>query len=203
MRPVEEIQQVNARLFFWQGYEPAVKTDLSSHSLLTPHGWLIVDPIPLRDEPLGELLAQNPVAAIVLTNGNHERAAADFQKKCAAPVVAHVGAQGEFSVAVDRWIQDGDEVCGLAAIHLPGFAAGEIALYSPAERGTLLVGDALIHLPSHGFAMLPDKYCAAPKTARASLQKLLPLSFEVMTFAHGLPIVASAKKRLQDLLRDV
>jgi glyoxylase-like metal-dependent hydrolase (beta-lactamase superfamily II) len=201
MRPVGEIQQVNERLYFWQGYEPAVKTDLSSHAILTSQGWIITDPIPLRDEPLGELLAQSPVAAIVLTNGNHERAAADFQKKCAAPVVAHTGAQGEFFIAVGRWIQDADEVCGLTAVHLPGFAAGEIALYSPLERGTLLMGDALIHSPPLGFAMLPDKYCAEPKTARVSLQKLLPFSFDVMTFAHGLPVVASAKKRFENLIR--
>ena len=201
MRPVEEIQQVNARLYFWQGYEPAVKTDLSSHAFLTPHGWLLVDPIPLRDEPFAELLAQNPVAAIVLTSGNHERAAADFQKKCAAPIIAYTDAQGEFSITVDRCIKDGDDVCGLTAIHLPGFAAGEVALHSALDSGTLLVGDALINLPSHGFAMLPDKYCASPKTARASLQKLLQFPFEVMTFAHGLPIIASAKKRLIDLLQ--
>lgn len=201
MRPVDEIQPVNDRLIFWQGYEPAVKVDLSSHAFLTPDGWVLIDPIPLRDELLAELIERKNIAAILLTNGNHERAAADFKEKCGAPVVAHVGAQGGFSIEADRWIHDGDNVAGLAVIHLPGFAPGEIALHSPEDGGTMIAGDALIHLQSHGFSLLPDKYCADPKLAHQSAQKLLQFPFEVMTFAHGLPIISGAKRHLETLLQ--
>ena len=42
---------------------------------------------------------------------------------------------------------------------LPGAAAGEVAFYRADGRGLVMVGDALIHMGSHGFAVLPDKYC--------------------------------------------
>jgi hypothetical protein len=35
---------------------------------------------------------------------------------------------------------------------------------------------------------------------RESLQKLLQFSFETMTFAHGMPIVCGARKRLEQWL---
>jgi hypothetical protein len=45
-----------------------------------------------------------------------------------------------------------------------------------------------------------DKFCADPREMRAALGKLLRFSFEVLTFAHGLPMVAHARQRLAQLL---
>ncbi len=81
MRPADEIQQVNDRLVFWQGYDPSAKVDLASHAYLTPEGWVLVDPIPLRDGVLEELGGRGKIEAIFLTSANHERAAADFKIK--------------------------------------------------------------------------------------------------------------------------
>jgi glyoxylase-like metal-dependent hydrolase (beta-lactamase superfamily II) len=201
MRPVDEIQQVNDRLVFWQGYDPAVKVDLSSYSYLTPAGWALIDPIPLREEVLDEWSGRQKIAAILLTNANHERASADYRKKSGARILAHVKSQGAFTLDVDQWIQDGEDAYGLAAIHLPGFVEGEIALHAPEAGGVMMMGDALINLQSTGFTLLPDKYCDDPKLARKSLQKLLQFSFEVMTFAHGLPIIAGARRQLEQLLQ--
>ena len=201
MKPVAEIQRLNRRIVFWQAYEPAVKTDLCAHAFLTPQGWVLVDPIPLGEGPLAELGREAATAAIILTSANHERAAGDLGKNAGVPVCAHACAKGELSVGIDQWIEDGGQVRGFTAIHLPGFAAGEIALHSTDGQGTMMMGDALINLEPRGFSMLPDKYCAKPKVARKSLQKLLQFSFEVMTFAHGLPIIAGARRRLEQLLQ--
>ena len=84
-----------------------------------------------------------------------------------------------------------------AAVPATGAAPGEIALHA---EGVLHVGDALIHLPSTGFAPLPDKYCTDPRELRAALGKLLRFPCEVLTFAHGLPLVTHARQRLADLL---
>lgn len=201
MRPVGEFQRVNDRLVFWQGYDPSSKVDLSAHALLTDEGWVFVDPIPLRDEALEELRGPDKVAAIVLTSGNHERAAAGFKKNLGAPLFAHAAARPELSIEADHWIEDGGQVCGLTSIRLPGFATGEIALHDPRSGGLMMMGDALINLDSTGFTLLPDKYCDDPKTARKSAEKLLQFSFELMTFAHGLPIIKGASRRLQQLLQ--
>jgi glyoxylase-like metal-dependent hydrolase (beta-lactamase superfamily II) len=201
MKPVAEIQRLNRRIAFWQCYEPAVKADLCAHAFLTPQGWVLIDPIPLREEPLAELRREADIAAIILTNANHERAAEDFRQNTGVPIYAHAAAKGETTIEVNHWIQDEAQTFGFTAIHLPGFAAGEIALHSTDGQGTMMMGDALINLEPHGFAMLPDKYCGNPKVARKSLQKLLQFSFEVMTFAHGLPVISGARQRLEQLLQ--
>ena len=200
MRPVEEIQQVNDRLIYWEGYDPAVKVDLSSHAILTRDGWVLIDPIPLGDEPLAGLGARAGFAAILLTSGNHERAAADFKRKCGVPVIAHREAVDELSMETDQIVSDGDEVIGLRVIHLPGFAQGEMALYSPDHGGLMMLGDSLLNLQPGGLMVLPDKYCADPRGGRKSLQKLLQFPFEVMTFAHGMPITAGAKQQLEKII---
>lgn len=197
MRPIDEIQLIRPGLFFWQGYDAKVKTDLGCCALATPAGLIFVDPLPLAREPLTEMVSQFPPAGIVLTNANHERAAADFARRFGVPVHAHAEARGE--VAADRWIAEEDAVLfeNVRALRLPGFAKGEIALHA---GDCLLMGDALINAEPYGFAMLPEKYCENAKLARASLGKLLPLRPAVITFAHGLPIVTGAQRKLEILL---
>jgi glyoxylase-like metal-dependent hydrolase (beta-lactamase superfamily II) len=198
MKPAEEIHQVNERLLFWQGYDPKVKTDLCSHAIRTPEGWVIVDPIPVADELLEDIKSSGDVAAIVITSVNHERAAADFKKKTGARVYAHE--EGRDELTADVWLRDGDDVAGLKAVSLPGFAIGEIALYSGTGSGTMIMGDALINTGSYGYGMLPGKYCEDGKEAARSIRKLLQFDFEIMTFAHGLPITSGAKRKLEGLL---
>jgi hypothetical protein len=48
--------------------------------------------------------------------------------------------------------------------------------------------------------MLPEKYCTDARELRRSLGKLLRFPFDVLTFAHGLPIVKNAQARLSQLL---
>lgn len=201
MQSVDDFQQVMAGICFWQGYDPALKVDLCSSTVQTGAGLYFIDPIPLAKEPLAELLSAATPAGIILTNGNHERAASDYRKKFNIPVFAHAEARGEFDIGVDHWV-DGSAPLpdGLQAIHLPGAAKGEIAIHSGIHGGVMFVGDALINIPPHGFSFLPGKYCIDEKLMRQSLRKLLQFSFEAMTFAHGLPIVSGAKKRLEQLL---
>ena len=115
------------------------------------------------------------------------------------PRLAHCEAAPALDCEVDRTIEDGELVEGvLTVITLPGAAPGEIAIHD--SRGWLILGDALIHLEHEGLAVLPDKYCSDVRELRRSLQKLLRFDFEVLTFAHGLPLVSRARPRLEALL---
>jgi len=90
-------------------------------------------------------------------------------------------------------------VGGALAVHsLEGAGPGEIALLG--KSGGLHFGDAVIHLPEHGFSLLPEKYCTDARQMRESLRKLLRLDFTLLTFAHGLPIVTRARDQLAQLL---
>src|SRR5207302_1141684 len=120
MRPADDYDEICDGLFFWQAHDPSVKTDLSSVALRVEAGLVFVDPIPLANTSLDMLLAQAKPAAIILTNANHERAAAQFRERFSIPVLAHATAGGEFSFAIDRSVADGDRVFGdLEIVELP------------------------------------------------------------------------------------
>jgi glyoxylase-like metal-dependent hydrolase (beta-lactamase superfamily II) len=198
MPHAEEYQQVRDDLFFWQAYDPAVKVDLSCCAHRTTRGLVFIDPIPLAREALAELCAIAPPAAIILTSGNHARAAADYRDRFSIPILAHTAAIPELGLTVDQEIADGETVLDtFTVIAIPGAAAGEIALHAV---DTVHLGDALIHLPPYGFTLLPEKYCADAKEMRLALGKLLRFPFQILTFAHGLPLVSQARQRLADLL---
>lgn len=198
MSRADEFHQLRPDLYFWQAYEPAVKVDLSCCARRTSRGLVLIDPIPLAKPALAELLDAGEPVAIVLTGGNHARAAEEYRQRFSIPIYAHVDASPELGLPIDHTLADGDTLLDeLTVITIPGSTPGEIALHA----GDILhMGDALIHLPPLGFALLPDKYCADAKQLRVSVEKLLRIPFELLTFAHGLPIVARARHRLAQLL---
>jgi len=191
-----EFQTVRPGLFFWQAYDPGVKTDLCCCALETPEGLIFCDPVPLDSLAEEELMAGREARAILLTSGNHERNAAALARRYGVEIWAPDGARG--GVIASRWYRAGEILCGgVEAIGLEGFGPGESALW---WQGVLVLGDALINVPPYGFAPLPDKYCEDPAIGGASLRKLLPLPVEILIFAHGLPIVSQARERLAGVI---
>ncbi len=183
-------------LFTWQAYEPAVKCDLSSCAIETNAGLIFIDPIELAEPALTRLLIGRESAAIILTNGNHTRAAEVFRRLLQVKVFAAPDSDG-LDLVPDGILTEGEMAPGdLRVISIPGAGPGETALVG---HDIACLGDALIHLPPEGLRFLPDKYCANPAQNRASLRKLLSCDFQVMTFAHGAPLVESAHAKLEAL----
>ena len=194
-------------LALWRAYDAASKVDLHATAVAVPRsGLYFVDPIPLRPAALSELLAATtdaPPSGVLVTNGNHARAAEEFARRFGVPLCATTTAAGVAGLAADVTIPEagGMVFCGaFEAVPLTGAAAGEVAFYRADGGGLTMVGDALIHMESHGFAVLPDKYCEHPKELRRSLARLAARKFSTMTFAHGDPLVSRADARLQTLL---
>jgi hypothetical protein len=198
MPHAEEFQQVRPGLYHWQAYDSAVKTELTCCACETAQGLVFIDPIPLQKDAEAELLALAPPRAIILTSGNHARAAEDYRRRFSIPIHAHAEAAPEFPFTLDHTVADGEIILDeFTVATLPGGAEGEIALH---RADAWHLGDALIHAPPFGFTLLPDKYCADPRELRCALQKLLRIPFELLTFAHGLPIVSHTRQRLSQLL---
>ncbi len=194
----EEFQVVSPSLAVWQAYEPAVKCELSSCARRFGNELVFIDPIPLAKMALAELVAEATPVAIIVTNGNHARAAAEFRDRFSIPILAHAAAAAELGIAIDQSLAEGDSALGrFTVVEIAGAPAGEIALHAD---GIAHLGDALINLDPLGFTTLPDKYCADPREMRRALGKLLRFDFELLTFAHGLPLVSQAKRRLEQLL---
>jgi hypothetical protein len=198
MATAAEFQQVGADLYFWQAYEPAVKCDLSSCALEVGGRLIFVDPILLAKAALADLAAVASPALIVLTNGNHARAAAEYRERFQVPIAAPADAVPELGLTPDQLLADDEHLLdALTVIALPGAGPGEIALQT--ASGIVCIGDALINLEPDGLALLPDKYCIDAKLLRTSLRKRLPREARVLTFAHGVPLVTAVRTRLDHL----
>ncbi len=196
-----DLQRLNPLLGLWLAYDPAVKSDLFSTAARIGGLLFIVDPVLLAAEALEELTAAMSVSGVLVTNSNHPRAALWFSREFAAPIYAAAPVIGEFEGARTVTITDREEISpGLTALALPGGAPGEMAFHFAEDGGTIIIGDALIHFEPYGFALLPAKYCTDQKALRQSLRQLLDWPFERLLFAHGTPILSSARARLETLL---
>lgn len=199
MLPADEIQRVRDGLWVWQRFQPSVKVDCSSCAVRVGAGLILVDPIPLAADAMEELCSPGEIVGIVATNGNHDRAVVQMGKRFGAPVFAHAAAGEGLGISIDQPVADGVKIFDeIEVVEISGAGAGEIALFD--SRGWMIVGDALINLEPDGLALLPPKYCADADEMRASLRKLLRFPIEVLTFAHGLPLVSRVRPRLESLL---
>jgi len=193
MKPVPEYSTVCAGLFHWQGYEPEVKCDCASTAIVTPAGLIFIDPIPMADAALKDLVAESfsAPAAVVLTSGNHQRESLALAKRFGIPIFAPENAGND--ITADQRFRSGDMVAGMESIALPGFGPGETAFL---HEGVLIFGDALINLEPEGLRLLPEKYREDKKQSLRSLAALKALKPQVLLFAHGHPIIGNTASRL-------
>jgi hypothetical protein len=197
MKPVPEFSTVRPGLFHWQGFEPAVKCDCSSTAIVTPAGLIFIDPIPLAEEALNELVAESfsAPAAVVLSSGNHQRESVTLAKCFGIPVFAPDNAGDD--IIADQRYRSGESVAGMKSIPLPGFGPGETAFL---HEGRLIFGDALINLQPEGLRLLPEKYREDKKQSLRSATILSGLNPDVLLFAHGEPIIQGAAEKLRACL---
>lgn len=192
------LQSIAPGVWSWHAYDEDVRTDLYSTAVMAEAGLVLIDPIRLYDAGVEELSAHKPVAAIVLTNENHTRAAAWFRSRFAAPIFSHPEAVGAQNVPIDGTLDPNRRVAGnLRVLEIPGAASGEVALLHPA--GSLHFGDAVVNLESTGLAPLPDKYCSNPGVLGDSLRSLSLSGVDLVTFAHGPALVGGAGEKLRAL----
>jgi hypothetical protein len=198
MTVATEVRQITPELYSWEAYEPAVKYALTSCAVVTPEGLVLIDPIDLLSAAWAPLFTAHPPIAILLTNGNHARAAADWRTRLGIRIFAPADASAELELVPDATVQAGELAPGgFRVVGLASAGPGEVAYVG---QGIACLGDAVVNLPSTGLALLPDKYCAAPARLPEDLRKLLSLDFHILTLAHGPPLADHARARLTKLL---
>jgi uncharacterized cupin superfamily protein/glyoxylase-like metal-dependent hydrolase (beta-lactamase superfamily II) len=162
-------------------------------------GNIVVDPL----EPDAEDLAfidERGLAAVVITNRDHERAAAFFVQRYNVPVIAALPDAGELSVPVARPIASGEDIFGWRAIGLDGFKTpGEFALFHPASRSAI-TGDAFWGVPAGALRLMPDEKLADPARAALSARQLLALGVQHLLVGDGMPVFHRAWDALLDML---
>jgi len=203
MELISQFECVGPHTFTWQGYEPAVKCDLTSTAVDIAGRLVFVDPVGLTDSALAELLNGCTPSAILLTNANHQRDSLALRDRLEIPIIAAEPARAE--IIADIWIDlsNPTPVHGLRPIPLPGAGLGEVAYYSAGDEPCLIFGDAAINLPPDGLRLLPEKYCEDAGFLRKSMMALAGLNVQTLHFAHGRPVTHRAAEALRALLESL
>ena len=191
---------LNEAVAFWQEYDRASRTDLSCSAHRIEDGLYLVDPIRLAPDAAAALVEEAIPRAVLLTNGNHGRAAKVFARQWKIPIFAPAGLERELGLVPDGELKPGATYWDqLEIFDLSGASPGEVAIYRR-DLEILAFGDAFIHLPGYGFSLLPERYRSDAKQLEASIQQFRELPVRLLTFAHGYPVTMKAQERLRELI---
>ncbi|MGA9943863.1 MAG: cupin domain-containing protein [Candidatus Cybelea sp.] len=161
---------------------------------------LLVDPLPLEEGDAQQILSGGGVHWIVVTNRDHERAAAAAAERFGARVAASEPDVREMSVRADRVLCDADTVGDATVLALDGLkTAGEFALHLPWKQ-TVIVGDALWGDPAGSLRLMPDEKLIHPVRAARSLCKLRAVRPRHILPGDGAPLFERAYEAINDCL---
>jgi hydroxyacylglutathione hydrolase len=93
--------------------------------------------------------------------------------------------------AVDRRLQEGDEVAGFTVLDVPGHSPGHVAYWRESDR-VLILGDVLnnVHVTTGipGLHEPPPFLTTDPAENRRSARRLAALEPRLVLFGHGAPL---------------
>jgi uncharacterized cupin superfamily protein len=175
----------------WSRWQPDRGLDFNGFFVETPEGNLVVDPIEPEEQTLAEL-RERGVAAVLITNRDHERSTAAVVAVTGATVIASALDAPLLTQRVDRTVVPGELVFGWTVVGLDGFkTAGEIVLYQRACR-TAIVGDALWGTPAGALTLMPDAKLADPHRAALSARALRMYTVDNLLVGDGACVFGNA-----------
>jgi uncharacterized cupin superfamily protein len=164
-------QTVVPGVWTWSRWQPDRNLDFNGFFVETDEGNLVVDPIDPDDALLGELTARG-VEAVIVTNRDHERGSAAVAAATGARILAPALDAPELQRPPDATVVPEDVVHGWRVLGFEGLKTpGEIALFD-ANRGAVIVGDAIWGTPAGALSLMPDAKLADPARALLSLRRL-------------------------------
>lgn len=183
----------------WSRWQPDRDLDFNGFFVEGADGNLVVDPVEL-DEATLAALRERGVAAVVVTNRDHERATAAVVAATGAQVIASALDAPSLTQRVDRTVNPGDVVHGWTVVGLDGFKTpGEIALHDPARK-TVIVGDALWGTPAGALTLMPDAKLADPLRATLSARALRALRLDHLLVGDGACVFGTAHAAIGALI---
>ena len=189
-------------IYTWSVFSEERQIDFNGHLWVRPDGNIAMDPVAMCDADRMQLAELGGAKWIVLTNRDHEREAAAFQKWTGAEVVVHEADADALGIKPARTIRDGDTVVpGLQAVHLQfGKSPGEIALYF-SEKRALLFGDLVVGEPMGRLTLLADEKLAVAPKAALQLRKVLELPFDTVLVGDGHSLFKAGRQQLVECLQ--
>jgi hypothetical protein len=192
------MREVIPGVVHWQARHPKIGIDVSSY-LLTDTGTAL-DPILPEGE--GAHWIGRPVERAVLTVRHHLRSAPHL----GVPILVHRSGLHEFEgtgLDVDGF-EAGDELApGVRVLPFGRICPDDTALHIDVGPGALAFGDGILNYGGIGHP--PDQYLGDdPEAVKADIvEGLVPLlddEFDVLLFAHGLPVARGGKARLREFV---
>jgi len=184
-------QTVVPGVWSWSRWQPDRGLDFNSFFVMPEHGEenLVVDPLEPDEETLAELRSRG-VAAVLVTNRDHERASAAVAEATGAPVIASALDGPLLARAPDRTVEPGDVLFGWTVLGFDGLKTpGEIALVDR-RRNAAIVGDSLWGKPAGALVVMPK--VADPDRAVLSLRALRAAHVEHLLVGDGACIFGNA-----------
>lgn len=184
----------------WSRWQPDRGLNFNSWLVAGAAGAFVVDPLEPHDDGVFERCRAAGVRTIVITNRDHQRAAADFARELDAQIAAPAADAPLLSIPVDRELRDGDELFGWRVITLAGFKTpGEMVLYSRDLRAAIS-GDAFWGAPAGALRLMPDDKLADPVRAILAARRVRALEIEHLLVGDGAPIFGGARRALDSLI---
>ena len=199
MVEAQSLHHIASDAYWWEAYDEKIRCNLGSTAWPISGGLVLIDPIRLAQPALDRLIEiHGAPVAILLTSGNHARAAEVLQQTFQCSIWASESAAGELGRMVDHAFLPGHTVLeSIQTINLSAAGPGEVAFL---HEGKCCLGDAIINLEQYPFSFLPAKYCVDSLRLPNELKELLSYDLRFLTFAHGSPVVDGVRERLIELL---
>ena len=102
-------------------------------------------------------------------------------------------------IRVDRTVREGDAICGMRVIEVPGHTPGQVALLHERDR-VLLCADALFNVGGEvGYDPVPGMTADVGR-ADETLERLASLGIEDIAPSHGPAILGDGSERIRRFL---
>ena len=195
----DRIHLLSPWLYHWWVHDDRIDGFRSeAYAVLTPDGKVLIDPLPLAPKALAGL---GPVAAICLTQRNHQRSAWAYRRLLRVPVYVP---EGDYALEEepDQSFGAGQRLPGpLTAVATTGLPHGFSLLVATDQgSGALFCGD-LITCDEGGPYRLPvQPGFIVPAEAREGLKRLAELPAETLCPAHGAPSVTGCQAIVRGVL---
>ncbi|MFO0774040.1 MAG: hypothetical protein U0172_05175 [Nitrospiraceae bacterium] len=189
------LKPILPNVWHWAWFSEEKGLDFNGHLLTVGEHRVVVDPPPMSLETKAHLRRIGTVDYIVITNRDHLREAATYQREWGCHLYAPEKDAPELPLTPTRTYKDGELLPGgIWAIQFTGQKSpGESGLYLQQSKGILILGDALIGKPPGELSMLPAEKYADVALAKSSLQRILKYDFRTLLVGDGTSLFEGAK----------
>ena len=196
------MKEIYPGIFTWSWLSPKHGYNFNGYALDGDDGLIVIDPVIVGDEELGEILELGTPKYVILTNKDHERMAYDLRDKYRSMIYINELDTGFLKSSPDVTFRDRDALPGnLYVINIPNNKSpGESALLLRRDKCILFIGDAIIGWPKGEFSLLPREKYKDPDMAKKSLGVLLDFDYDTVLVGDGESVLGKGKQSVKNFL---